>query len=80
MDALQPYVEECSCASLQAAAADCIKGLQCVCKADYADIKVMDMLQVIQPLARLTSKMTGRGCFALSSRDSVARTKSQYSS
>ena len=80
MHALQPYLEECSCATLQAAAADCTKGLQCMCKVDYADIKVMDMLQVLPSLARLTSRMTGRGCFPLSSQDSVARMKSQYSS
>ena len=79
MDALQPYVEECSCASLQAAAADCTKGLQCMCKVDYADIKVMDMLQVLPPLARLTSKMTGRALLCpltarLSGKNKVLRT------
>jgi hypothetical protein len=60
MDALQPYLDECSCASLQAAAADCTRGLQCMCKVDYADITVMDMLHLLLALARLTSKMTGQ--------------------
>jgi len=53
MKALVSYTEGGICAATQRAAYDCLSGLESVSKADYAAMKVLEVLKVFSSLARL---------------------------
>jgi len=53
MGALVLYAEGGKCAATQRAACDCLSGLESVSKADYAAMKVLEVLKVFSSLARL---------------------------